>query len=165
VWGTCRASHAELVRTLGAVPVDTAVADFGQLLPGNFDAVFDGIGEQGFSRAWAAVGPRGHLSAFGFSAGVQGNASMAQMGFWLARLWCWSTFSRGRTATFYSVTSMRTRHPDWFVADLGTLLSMLQRGEIKPRVAERIALDGIADAHLRLERGGLEGKIVLVPNG
>ncbi len=42
---------------------------------------------------------------------------------------------------------------------------MLKRGEIKPRVAERIALDAVADAHTRIERGGLEGKIVLVPNG
>jgi NADPH2:quinone reductase len=42
---------------------------------------------------------------------------------------------------------------------------MLKRGEIKPRVAERVALGAVADAHARIERGGLEGKIVLIPNG
>ena len=52
----------------------------------------------------------------------------------------------------------------WFVAHLGQLLGMLKRGEIKPRIAERIALDAVADAHTRIEKGGLEGKIVLVPN-
>ena len=60
---------------------------------------------------------------------------------------------------------MRRKHPDWFVTDLGQLLGMLKRGEIKPRVAERIGLDAVADAHMRIERGGLEGKIVLLPNG
>ena len=65
---------------------------------------------------------------------------------------------------FYSITTMRKKHPDWFVAHLGQLLGMLKRGEIKPRIAERIALDAVADAHTRIEKGGLEGKIVLVPN-
>ncbi len=59
---------------------------------------------------------------------------------------------------------MRDKHPEWFVANLATLLGMLARGEIEPRVAERIGLDAVADAHLRLERGGLEGKIVLLPD-
>jgi NADPH2:quinone reductase len=165
VWGVVHARYVELVRSLGAVPVDGDVADLGHLLPGNFDVVFDGIGEQGFSRAWAAVGPRGRLSAFGVSSGIQRNVSIARLGFWLAKLWWWNTFSNGRSAGFFSITSARTKHPDWFVADLGVLLAMLRRGEIKPRVAERIALDGVADAHTRIERGGLEGKIVLVPNG
>ena len=42
---------------------------------------------------------------------------------------------------------------------------MLSRGDIAPHVGERIGLDFVADAHRRLERGGLEGKIVLVPGG
>ncbi len=164
VWGAGRAGHAGLLRSLGAIPVDSAVADFGRLLPGNFEAVFDGIGERGFSRAWAAVGPRGHLSAFGFSEGVRHNVSTAVLGLWFAKLWWWNTFSSGRSARFFSIMSERTKHPDWFVADLGELLDLLKRGEIKPRVAERIALEAVAAAHARIERGGLEGKIVLVPN-
>jgi NADPH:quinone reductase len=35
---------------------------------------------------------------------------------------------------------------------------------IHPRVAERITFHGVADAHRRLEQGGLEGKLVLCPN-
>jgi hypothetical protein len=34
---------------------------------------------------------------------------------------------------------------------------------IRPRVAERISFDQVADAHRRLEAGGLEGKLVLCP--
>jgi NADPH:quinone reductase-like Zn-dependent oxidoreductase len=165
LWGTARARHAGVVRALGATHVDSDQADFRQALPGGFDAAFDGIGEQGFSRTWRAVGARGHLSAFGVSAGVQRNVSLLRVGLWFAKLWWWNTFSGGRSTSFFSITKLRGKHPDWFAADLGQLLGMLKRGEIKPRVAERVALDAVADAHSRIERGGLEGKIVLLPNG
>jgi NADPH2:quinone reductase len=165
VWGAARARHASLVQALGASYVDSDRADFANVLPEGFDAVFDGIGEQGFSRTWRAVGARGHLSAFGFSAGVQRDVSIALIGFWFVKLWWWNTFSRGRSTNFFSITSLREKHTDWFVTDLGALLAMAKRGEIKPHVAERIALDAVADAHTHIERGGLEGKIVLLPNG
>jgi len=35
---------------------------------------------------------------------------------------------------------------------------------IRPRVAERISFDAVAEAHRRLEAGGLEGKLVLCPD-
>jgi NADPH:quinone reductase len=165
LWGAARSRHAGLVRALGATHVDSDQADFRQALPEGFDAAFDGIGERGFSRAWRAVGPRGHLSAFGVSAGVQRNVSILRVGLWFAKLWWWNAFSGGRSTSFFSITTVRRKHPDWFVADLGQLLGMLKRGEIKPRVAERVALDAVADAHTRIEQGGLEGKIVLIPSG
>ena len=163
MWGAARTRHADVVRALGATHVDSDSADFAQALPGGFDAAFDGIGEQGFSRTWRAVGPRGHLSAFGVSAAIQRNLSIVRVGLWLARLWLWNLVSVSRSAGFYSITTMRSKHPDWFVADFGQLLGMLKRGQIKPRVADRIGLDAVAEAHTRIERGGLEGKIVLVP--
>jgi len=39
----------------------------------------------------------------------------------------------------------------------------LQTGNIRPHVAERISFDEVAEAHRRLEAGGLEGKLVLCP--
>lgn len=164
VWGAAHARHAALVRTLGATHVDSDKVNFADILPEGFDVVLDGIGEDGFSRAWRAVGPRGRLSAYGFSAGVKSNAPLLLVGLWFAKLWWWNKFSGARTASFVSITALRAEHPEWFVADLGALLGMLARGEIKPRVVERIGLDAVADAHHRLELGGLEGKIVLVPN-
>ena len=58
---------------------------------------------------------------------------------------------------------MRRAHPDWFRDDLGKLFALLERGELEPRIAKRIELDGVADAHRALEKGGLDGKIVLEP--
>ena len=163
MWGAARARHAGVVRALGAAHVDSDRADLAQVLPAGFDAAFDGIGEQGFSRTWRAVGPRGHLSAFGVSAAIERNLSIVRVGLWLAKLWWWNSIPGGRSASFYSITTMRSKHPEWFVADFNQLLGLLKRGEIKPRVAERVGLDAVAEAHARIERGGLEGKIVLIP--
>lgn len=165
VWGAVRARHADLVRALGATHLDSDGTDYAKALPGGFDVAFDGIGEQGFSRTWRALGARGHLSAFGVSDAIRRNVSLVRVGPWFAKLWWWNRFSGGRSASFFSITTARKKHPDWFAADLAQLLGMLKRGEIKPRVAERVALGAVADAHARIERGGLDGKIVLIPNG
>ena len=165
VWGVASARHAELVQALGATHVDQKEVDLARVRPERFDAVFDGIAEEGFSKAWRAVGPKGHLSAFGVSAGIQRNVPVLLLGFWLAKLWWWNLASGGRSASFYSITKLRKKHPDWFAGDLAQLLALLERGEIKPRVADRIGFDAVADAHARIERGGLQGKIVLIPNG
>jgi len=165
VWGTARARHAERVRECGATPVDSDQADYATLFPGGFDAVFDGIGEQGFSRAWRAVGPRGHLSTFGVSAAIQGDIPFVRVGLWFAKLWAWNHFAGRRSTSFYSITTMRRKRFEWFLADLAELLALARRGAIRPRISERIGFDEVVEAHRRLERGGVEGKIILLPNG
>jgi NADPH:quinone reductase len=54
-------------------------------------------------------------------------------------------------------------HPAWFQEDLERLFGLLEAGNIRPRIAERISFDEVAEAHRRLEAGGLEGKLVLCP--
>ena len=44
------------------------------------------------------------------------------------------------------------------------LFGLLATRAIRPRIAERISFDQIAEAHGRLEAGGLEGKLVLCPD-
>ena len=51
----------------------------------------------------------------------------------------------------------------WFREDLGRLFDLLATGAIRPRVAGRISFDEVADAHRRLEAGGLGGRLVPVP--
>jgi NADPH:quinone reductase-like Zn-dependent oxidoreductase len=58
---------------------------------------------------------------------------------------------------------MRARHPAWFHEDLKRLFDLLATHAIQPRIAERISFDEVADAHRRIEAGGLEGKLVLCP--
>lgn len=55
-------------------------------------------------------------------------------------------------------------HPQWFQEDLLALLQLLEDDEIQPRISERIGVEQIAEAHERIERGGLDGKIMYVPS-
>ena len=89
---------------------------------------------------------------------------MLTMLVWIARLYLWRWLPGGRRAFFYSINAMRLQHPEWFMEDLKRLLALLGNGDIQPRVAERISLDEVAEAHRRLEAGGLEGKLVLCPD-
>jgi len=164
LWGTARGAHAALVRELGATPINYQREDFTRVLPGGFDVVFDGIGEAGYRRSFAALKPGGLLCAYGYSAGVQAQRRMLTMLSWIARLYLWRWLPGGKHGRFYSINLMRARHPAWFREDLERLFGLLATGAIRPRVAERICFEEIAEAHRRLEAGGLAGKLVLCPD-
>ena len=164
LWGTARGDHAALVRELGAMPIDYQREDFTRVLPGGFDVVFDGIGEDGGRRSLAALKRGGLLCAFGYTAGVQAQRRMFAILMWMARLYLWGWLPGGKRVRFYSINAMRARHPAWFREDLKRLFELLASRVIRPRVAERISFDEVAEAHRRLEAGGLEGKLVLCPD-
>ena len=164
LWGTARGEHMALVRELGATPIDYQHEDFTRVLPGGFDVIVDGVGEDGYRRSYAALKPGGLLCAIGFSASVQAQRRMLPIVMEIARLYLWRLLPGGKRARFYSVNAMRARHPTWFKEDLERLFGLLATGAIRPRVAERISFDEVAEAHRRLESGGLEGKLVLCPD-
>jgi NADPH2:quinone reductase len=168
LWGTARGSHAALVRELGATPIDYQREDFTRVLPGGFDVVFDGIGEDGYRRSFAALKRGGLLCAYGYTASVQSQRRLHTILIWIARLYLWrrllSWLPGGQRVRVYSINAMRARHPAWFQGDLERLFGLLAAGAIRPRVAERISFDEVAEAHRRLEAGGLDGKLVLCPN-
>jgi NADPH:quinone reductase-like Zn-dependent oxidoreductase len=164
MWGGARGRHADLVRELGATPIDYDIEDFTRVLPGGFDVVFDGIGEDGYRRSFAALRRGGLLVAIGFSASLQAKQGMPTILLSVARMYLWRFLPGGKRARFYSINLMRARHPEWFREDLEHLFALLKDRSIHPRVAERIGFDQVADAHRRIEAGGLEGKIVLCPS-
>jgi NADPH:quinone reductase-like Zn-dependent oxidoreductase len=163
-WGAAYAKHSALIRELGATPIDYEREDFAHVLPGGFDVVFDGIGEDGYRRSFAALKPGGLLVAIGYSAGAQAKQGMMRLVATIARLYLWGWMPGGKRTRFFSINVMRAGHPDWFKQDLGYLFELLHQRRIEPRVAERISFDDVADAHRCLESGGVEGKIVLCPS-
>jgi len=164
LWGTARHEHAALVHELGGTPIDYQREDFTQVVAGGFDVVVDGVGEDGYRRSFAALKPGGLLLAIGFSAGVQAKQGMRTILMSIARMYLWRFLRGGKHARFYSINAMRARHPAWFREDLERLFSLLATHAIRPRIAERISFDEVADAHRRIESGGLEGKLVLCPD-
>jgi NADPH:quinone reductase-like Zn-dependent oxidoreductase len=168
LWGTARGAHAALIRELGATPIDYQRGDFTRVLPGGFDAVFDGVGEDGYRRSFAALKRGGLLCVYGYTASVQAQRRLLAMLMWISRVYLWrrvlSWLPDGKRLRVYSINVMRARHPAWFREDLELLFGLLANGMIRPRVSERISFDKIADAHRRLEAGGLDGKLVLCPD-
>jgi NADPH:quinone reductase-like Zn-dependent oxidoreductase len=168
LWGTAREEHAALVESLGATPIDYRREDFTRVLPGGFDVVFDGVGEDGFRRALASLRPGGLLCAYGYSARVRGEGGVLPLLMSLTRTYVsqrvlrW--FPRGKRVLLYSINLMRAQHLAWFQEDLALLFGLLASGSIRPRVAERISFEEIVDAHRRVEAGGLDGKLVLCPD-
>jgi NADPH:quinone reductase-like Zn-dependent oxidoreductase len=168
LWGTARAEHAAILRELGATPIDYQHEEVTRVLPGGFDVVFDGIGEDGYARSFQALKRGGLLCAYGYTAGVQAQRRLLTLLVWLARIYFWrrllSWLPGGKRVRLYSINAMRARHPAWFREDLERLFELLATRAIRPRVAERISFDAVAEAHRRLEAGGLEGKLVLCPD-
>jgi NADPH:quinone reductase len=168
LWGTARGAHAGLIRELGATPIDYQREDFTRVLPGGFDVVFDGIGEDDYRRSFAALKRGGLLCAFGYTAGVQPQRRLLAILMWSARVYLWrrllSWLPGGKRLRVYSINAMRALHPAWFREDLERLFGLLAARAIRPRIAERISFDEVAEAHRRIEAGGLDGKLVLCPD-
>jgi len=168
LWGTARREHAALIRELGATPIDYQREDFTRVLPGGFDVVFDGIGEDDYRRSFAALKRGGLLCAFGYTAGVQPQRRLLAILVWSARVYLWrlllSWLPGGKRFRVYSINAMRALHPAWFREDLERLFGLLAARAIRPRIAERISFDEVAEAHRRIEAGGLDGKLVLCPH-
>jgi NADPH2:quinone reductase len=166
--GAPRGAHASLVRELGATPIDYQREDFTRLVPGGFDVVFDGIGEDAYRRSFAALKRGGLLCGYGYTAGVQAQRRLLTILMWIGRVYVWwgllSWLPDGKRVRVYSINAMRARHPAWFREDLEQLFGLLATGAIRPRVAERISFEKVAEAHRRLEAGGLDGKLVLCPD-
>src|SRR5262249_2991362 len=101
------------------------------------------------------------------TAGVQAQRRLLTILTWIARVYLWrqmlSWLPGGKRVRVYSINAMRARHPAWFKEDLERLFGLLATGAIRPRVAERISFDEVAEAHRRRGGGGLGGKPVLCP--
>ena len=64
---------------------------------------------------------------------------------------------------FYNITSRRAAHPEDFKADMAALVDLLRNRAIHPVVIDRLPLAAAREVHARIDRGGLGGKIVLLP--
>ena len=169
--GTGSAANLPVIERFGAAAIDYHAGDFvtsvRQLTPGGVgvDIVFDAIGGAHFGRSFACLAPRGLLVGYGSQTMAVGRESLIAAGLGLARLKLWRalSFIYGRSAVFYSITARRSTHPEEFKADMATLFQMLRGGAIHPVVIERLPLAAASDVHARIDRGGLGGKIVLLP--
>lgn len=173
--GTCSASNVATVEGFGATAIDYRAGDFvaavreltaGREGGAGVDAAFDAIGGAHFARTFACLAPGGLLVGYGAQTMAVGSAGLASAALGLARLKLWdmlSSFFGGRRTDFYNITARRTARPEDFKADMAVLFGLLRERAIHPVVIDRLPLVAAREVHIRIDRGGLGGKIVLLP--
>jgi NADPH2:quinone reductase len=179
MYGTCSSQGAPAVSELGGIPIDYRQQDFVEeihrLTGEGVDVVFDGIGGAHIWRSRKALRPGGRVVAYGLTSSLRGGRlasgrsggrhrfrALAIFGLYIAG----GGLLPGRKRVVpYSIQWLKRLRPALFRQDLIALLGLLQQQKIKPLVAARFPLTEARQAHELLGRGGVTGKIVLVPDG
>ena len=139
VTAVCSARHHDLARELGATHVmDYASQDFRQ--GGPYDLIFDTVGATRFGACRAALTPTGRYLSLILT----------------ANLLLWTLLSRrvGGRRAIGGVAMGRQQD----LIDLGALVSA---GALRPVVHQVYPLAQVADAHARVEAGGVPGVVAL----
>jgi NADPH:quinone reductase-like Zn-dependent oxidoreductase len=170
VFGTASRPKHSLVAGLGATPIDYRSDDFVRRIAdltrgGGVDAVFDPLGSAHLKRSVKAVSKGGTVVAYGFyeAANRGSNVVLDVLSQYLVLARSSLPPPRKRVA-FYDIRRQKNKHPDWFRADLTALLDLFAAGTIRPVIAARFPLEDAARAHQQVERGEVQGKLVLIPN-
>ena len=141
VLATVSARNADLVRGLGAEPIDYRAGPFEEAVLAatggkGVDFAYDTVGGDTLARSVAVVRAHGKLASI---VGTSGDLSGAY----------------GRNLTMYFGFLERSG------AKMESLRLLAERKLVRPVIDSRMALAAVADAHRRLEAGGVRGKIVL----
>lgn len=179
MYGTCSARGASAVSDLGGIPIDYQNQDFvkeiHRITSDGVDVAFDSIGGSHIWRSREALRRGGTVVAYGLTGSLRGGRLASGRGgrrrrfrgiaiFGLYIIGGWLLPGRKRVVP-YSIQTLKRLKPGWFRQDLITLLDLLKEQKIKPLVAQRLPLAEARHAHELLGKGGVIGKIVLVPNG
>ncbi len=177
MYGTCSSRGASAVSDLGGIPIDYQHQDFVKEVldlpaPG-VDVVFDGIGGPHIWHSRKALRSAGRVVAYGLTGSLRGGRlasgasggrhrfrAIAIFGLYIAGGW---VLPGRKRVVPYSIQTLKRLRPTLFRQDLIALLGLLRQQKIKPIIAQRFPLSEARQAHELLGRGGVIGKIVLVP--
>ncbi|MGV3624850.1 MAG: NADP-dependent oxidoreductase [Archangium sp.] len=157
VWATCSTRNVELVRSLGATPIDYTKEDFRSVAHG-CDVALDSLGGEELWKAVSTVRRGGHVSCitpqFPELAKTWGPwLALIIFGVWAGWVMTWSLMSR-----FVSVRFV-TRFAEADV--LRKIVGLIEAGKLKPVVDTVYPLEDIAKAYAHVEGGRTRGKVVV----
>jgi len=179
MYGTCSSRGASAVSELGGVPIDYRNQDYVEevrrLAGDGVDAVFDPIGGGHLWHSREALRPGGRVVGYGNTTSLRGEGLGSNRtgrrnrlhGLPIYALYIaggWLLPGRKRVVP-YSIQTLKRLRPALFRQDLSTLFDLLQQKKTKPLVAQRFPLVEARQAQELLGKGGVIGKIVLVPDG
>jgi NADPH:quinone reductase-like Zn-dependent oxidoreductase len=159
-YGAASAPKHELLRSLGAIPIDYRAGLIDRLTramePAGVDYAFDAVGGANTSVCIGALRCRGTLVGFGFMGASTKLSQLAMFAniFVGARL-------RGRAGTFYGITKLYRKDPQPLREDLPKIFALLAAKKIDPLIQTTFPLLDARQAIELLASGSVEGKIVL----
>jgi len=170
VIGTASPAHHELVRDLGATPVDyrdpDLYATIRQLAPDGVDAVFDHVGGDALVSSWQLLRRGGTLVSYGTAAtkDTEGSSRLPVLKLF-ARLTAWNSLPNTKSAHFYNFWAGRRRASfgEHKRAAFAHVLELLASGHLTPQIAARIPLTEAAAALKLAESRTVAGKVILTP--
>jgi len=177
-FGTCSsAPGAAAIADLGATPIDykkqDVLTEIRRLTNDGVDVVFDPIGGAHLWQSRRALRRGGKVVGYGTTTTLRGEGLGAGRTGRRNRLYGvpvyalyvaggWLLPGRKRIVP-YSIQTLKRLKPEWFRHDLSVLLDLLRQRKVVPMVAARYPLAQARQAHELLAKGGVVGKIVLVP--
>ena len=166
MYGAASQKKHALIEQLGAIPVDYQRENVAQFVhtrePEGVDAVFDGIGARSAWQCYRTLRPGGILVGFGLTGSVRNgkaNDLAGIFGFLLPGLL--NLLPDDKRAAFYGITMLYRKDPAPFREDLPKLFQLLLEQKIKPVIADILPLSAAARANELLEKGQVQGKLVL----
>jgi NADPH2:quinone reductase len=154
------------VRELGGEPIEARTRPLDEAtcekIPEGVDVSFDILGGAGTRQCTRATKKGGLVVGYGFMATAkddQPSRLLVLRGFAAVFL---GTRLRGRRGTFYGITALYRRDKRPLKEDLAALLALLEQKRLRPRISARLGLLDGRKAQEMLERGGVQGKIVLL---
>lgn len=178
MYGTCSSPQgASAISELGATSIDykqqDVIAEIFRLTSDGVDVVFDPIAGAHLWRSRQALRRGGRVVGYGTTTTLRKEGlDSGRTGrrnrlhgipiFALYFIGGWLLPGRKRIIP-YSIQTLKRLKPEWFRQDLTSLLDLLQQRKVEPLVAQRFPLADARQAHELLGKGGVIGKIVLMP--
>ncbi len=166
MYGAASGKKHALIEQLGGIPVDYQTEDVAQFVrtrePQGVDAVFDAIGARSGWQGYRILRQDGILVSFGMVASVQNgkaNDLSGLLSFLLPAVL--NVIPDGKRAAFYGITKLYRKDSKPFREDLPKLFQLLAERKIEPVIAGILPLIEAARANEMLEKGEVQGKLVL----
>jgi NADPH:quinone reductase-like Zn-dependent oxidoreductase len=166
MYGLTSKKKHELVAQLGGIPIDYTKTDFLDYVrsrePHGIDAVFDSIGGRFALSGYRTLRRDGILVSFGVTGAIK-NGKVNKFSTLVSYITpsILNLLPDGKRATFYGITRLYRKDPNQFREDLQKLFRLLAERKIKPIIAGIIPLSEATKANEMLERGDVQGKLVL----
>lgn len=136
---------------------------------GTFDVVIDNSCVDSYSSSWFALTKKGTLVCIApvytlnndeLPLAACGLVELTELQHKWAGLKAQYMMSQ---TSFLNTTTMYDDDTEQYKQDLRYLMFLLERGDIKPKVAERVSLDDVPDAQRLMQSGRANGTVVCVP--